>query len=370
MAGNIRLISRPLTGWSLYKKSRSVHNRLMRESAAQPVLVKTGMDGPGVDEPIVVYEGTGTTNKSWMMADHQGSIIGYTNTAGAVTDKNTYSMEGVPGDSNVGRFGYTGQMWLEGAELYHYKARAYDPHLGRFLQPDPIGYGDGLNMYAYVGGDAMNRIDPQGTEDEVVTTGTRRRRTRYVPINPYGLWNGRDIIANAIQNGLWGSGGGSGTRSSDEVVSTGEISVGHTYETANVICNDSSQLSEEQQKKVVARFTVPRPSYYLATVPAGPKGRIFSVVDPRLGVRAGFVRATLSPDGFSGQNRTITGAHVFAGTVTRRLVDLDGQLVMLTDGVGTASFLGELRDGINSAMGPGVFDALDAIAARELRRAF
>lgn len=75
---------------------------------------------------------------------------------------NNCSMEGVPGDNNVGRFGYTGQMWLEGAELYHYKARAYDPQLGRFLQPDPIGYGDGLNMYAYVGGDAMNRTDPSG----------------------------------------------------------------------------------------------------------------------------------------------------------------------------------------------------------------
>jgi hypothetical protein len=58
--------------------------------------------------------------------------------------------------------------------LYYYKARFYDPRLPRFLQPDPIGYAAGMNRYAYVGGDPVNRADPLGLKDgDVVVTGIR-----------------------------------------------------------------------------------------------------------------------------------------------------------------------------------------------------
>ena len=48
--------------------------------------------------------------------------------------------------------------------LYYYRARYYNPYIGRFLQTDPIGYGDGMNMYAYCGNNSLSWVDPYGME--------------------------------------------------------------------------------------------------------------------------------------------------------------------------------------------------------------
>lgn len=118
--------------------------------------------GNGVDDPIVQYEGSGTTDRRFMSRDERGSVISLTDSSGALIGINRYDEYGRPQSTNIGRFQYTGQMWLSELGAYHYKARVYLPHLGIFAQTDPAGYDPSPNLFAYVGNDPVNANDPTG----------------------------------------------------------------------------------------------------------------------------------------------------------------------------------------------------------------
>lgn len=142
--------------------------RIVAEYDGSGAMLRRYVPGAGVDETLVWYEGSGTLDRRYLFTDERGSVIAITNATGASIGTNTYDEYGRPGALNVGRFQYTGQAYIPELGLYYYKARFYSPELKRFLQPDPIGYAGGMNLYGYVGGDPVNASDPSGKDSQMV----------------------------------------------------------------------------------------------------------------------------------------------------------------------------------------------------------
>src|SRR5207249_3313521 len=63
-------------------------------------------------------------------------------------------------------FQYTGRDYDQETGLRYYRARYYDPAVGRFLSEDPLEFGGGINFYAYVHNSPSNRTDPLGFCDK------------------------------------------------------------------------------------------------------------------------------------------------------------------------------------------------------------
>jgi len=145
-------------------------------------LLRKFIYGAGIDEPICMID-VSTDTYYFYHYDGLGSVVALSNTSGAIVEWYDYDVFGKPtiytgkGADGLWRTGddttsstsavdnpyfFTGRRLDDETGLYYYRARMYSPEIGRFLQPDPIGYDDGLNMYTYVGNNPLSWTDPFG----------------------------------------------------------------------------------------------------------------------------------------------------------------------------------------------------------------
>ena len=125
--------------------------------------------GGSTDEPLQVeaFDASGQYDARYTYhADHLGSIRFLTDSGGQIVSAYDYDAYGniiTQLETVEQPFLYTGREWDAAVELYHYRARAYDPATGRFIQEDPIGFTAGdLNIYRYVWNNPLSWTDPSG----------------------------------------------------------------------------------------------------------------------------------------------------------------------------------------------------------------
>jgi RHS repeat-associated protein len=157
--------------------------------------------GLNIDEPLAMLRSSVT---SFYNADGLGSVTSLANAAGSVAQTYTFDSFGkqiASSGSLTNPFQFTGRESDSETGLYYYRARYYDPNVGRFLNEDPIRSVSGtLNFYGYVENSSPNLMDPSGlcpsspSGDKSKCPAKPDRRLRLVPISDCSYKGQRRIV--------------------------------------------------------------------------------------------------------------------------------------------------------------------------------
>ena len=118
-------------------------------------------------------EGTAFGFEAFKNTDSIGNITAITDKDGNIVERYKYNIYGSPtitdntgnpiNESAIGNdYLFQSRRYDKELHLYYYRARTYDPEIGRFLQTDPIGYKDSMNLYQAMNMNPWSFVDPWG----------------------------------------------------------------------------------------------------------------------------------------------------------------------------------------------------------------
>ena len=136
----------------------------------------------GIDHVLWALDGAqgpAPTLSNFYLHDINGSVFALTNNANIAVERQRFDAYGntqltnesytstLTASTAGNRIGFQGRTNIAELGLQNFRNRFYDPGIGRFLNRDPLGLVDGPAVYAFCGGDPVNRGDPMGTEWEI-----------------------------------------------------------------------------------------------------------------------------------------------------------------------------------------------------------
>jgi RHS repeat-associated protein len=147
---------------------------LIEERDGNDNITRQYIYGNGIDEIIRmdVYDG-GTVSSYYFHTDAIGSVTAITDENGNIVERYTYDIYGmptfwdasgnvIPASSIGNNILFQGREYSPELNLYYFRARYFDPIMGRFLSVDPMGYKDSMNLYQALNQNPVNFVDPFG----------------------------------------------------------------------------------------------------------------------------------------------------------------------------------------------------------------